>query len=437
MSIPRRIRRRLQTHPPTVLCGKNFYTTNGGRSWLPAADSVYNAAARTYESVDVCVDATHPGPPYRSGGPLGVIHYDDPMALKHSGVYYAWVSASVGYKYVGGFINSGAPSQCPGVWTRSNADVSVLANYLGDSVPSRGDISSLGAHAWNRFRPGNPTADLGVFIGEFKDVPRMLQSTAKAFHSLWKKAGGSSRTFGPKKVADAWLNTQFGWMPFISDLRKFYKTYTTLDERLARIKRQNGKWIHRGGSLPGDSYSEVVASSPTGTKLYPVLNYYFQKNPLATGNYTLTASYSRDVWFEGRFRYWIPDIDTPQWRDRAVLDLFGAFPTPSLIWELTPWSWLVDWCSNVGDVISNMSTGYAENLAAQYAYVMGTTRYSTSWDTSQTLKSGTLCDSSGYTEVYKHRVGASPFGFGLTSGDFSLRQWSILGALGLSKSKYI
>jgi hypothetical protein len=107
------------------------------------------------------------------------------------------------------------------------------------------------------------------------------------------------------------------------------------------------------------------------------------------------------------------------------------------VWELTPWSWLADWFTNVGDVVANMSTGYAENLAAQYAYVMGTTQISTCWDTSLNTKQGVIHNSSGYTETYKHRVGASPFGFGLTSNDFSARQWSILAALGLSRLKFI
>jgi len=434
---PKRVRRRYTSNQTPIFCGRNYMTTNGGASWTPASDSSYNASARTYASVDVCVDATHPGPPYRSGGPLGVCHYDDPIVLFSSGTYYGWMSASIGYKYEGGFVNSGAPSFCPSVWLRSNSSAAALLNYSGDGVPSLGDISSQGATAWKKFRPGNPTADLGVFLGELRDVPRMLSGTAKFFRDLWRSMGGNRGSFGPKKVADAWLNTQFGWLPFISDLRKFYTAYVSLSDRLYRIKRDNGRWCKRGGSLPGDSYSEVLDESKTATKIFPSLNYYYFANPPVPGNYTLTGSYSRRVWFEGMFRYWIPDIGTPEWEYRAILDIFGAFPCPSLVWELTPWSWLADWFTNVGDVVANMSTGYAENLAAQYAYVMGTTQISTCWDTSLNTKQGVIHNSSGYTETYKHRVGASPFGFGLTSNDFSARQWSILAALGLSRLKFI
>lgn len=426
---PKRIRRASTSNPSSIVLGKLYFTSNGGATWSFVADQKYLPAGRLLASADTCVDQTHPGPPYRTGGPLGVFHYDDTLRFVHTGVYYAWASASWGYKYVGSFVNTCKPADINS--THSNSTISGYANPTG-LVNSVGDISSYGATGWKKFRPGNPTADLGVFLGELKDVPRMLQGAARFFHEMWRGMGGH-RGFTPRSLADHWLNTQFGWMPFISDVRKFYQTYVTLSDRLERIKRQNGKWVRRAGTVLLDSSSMEVGESNTVGKLAPTLPSYFYTSTSAPGSYNTMLEYNRHVWFEGRFRYYIPDIGTPEWERRAIINLFGLTPCPSLLWELTPWSWLVDWFSNVGDVIANMSTGWAENLAAKYAFVMGTTDYRGICQTTANLKSGVLHDTSTYTVQFKHRVGASPFGFGLTDTDFSIRQWSILSALGLSR----
>jgi hypothetical protein len=115
------------------------------------------------------------------------------------------------------------------------------------------------------------------------------------------------------------------------------------------------------------------------------------------------------------------------------MELYGLKPNPALIWELTPWSWLVDWCSNVGDIISSMDTGWAENLAAKYAFVMKS--HTEMYVSSSTvhLRDGDISDAWTFPYEWKSREGASPFGFGLTGLDFSDRQWSILSTLGISR----
>jgi uncharacterized membrane protein YbhN (UPF0104 family) len=40
-----------------------------------------------------------------------------------------------------------------------------------------------------------------------------------------------------------------------------------------------------------------------------------------------------------------------------------------------------------------------------------------------------------FTHTVKYRRGATPFGFGLSEAAFTPRQWAIIAALGLSRSK--
>lgn len=420
---------------PTIKCGDIYVTVNGGRSWTYVQSYDYDPAVygRPYSRGFGLADECHPGPPYKTGGPFSKFTFLDAFNLSGSGTHFAWFSPDVGYKYVGGFVPGKRFADFFSGFTSA-----ALADGVSNeesSIRDLGDVSTYGATGWNKFRPGNPTADLGVFLGELRDVPRMLSGTAKFFHNAWRAMGGSLTGFTPKKVADYWLNTQFGWRPFISDLRKFYRTYTKLDEHLNRIRRDNGKWKRRGGTVQQDSDTKVIEISDAVSAHWPSLPWYFYPSGSSYGNYTMTEKYSRHVWFEGAFRYWIPDIGSVQWKKRAIAELFGVMPCPSLIWNLIPWSWLVDWCSNVGDVISNMSTGYADNLAAKYAYVMGHTERTGVLDSTLNLVDGKIHNSWSFPLDWKTRTAASPFGFGLSDDSFSVRQLSILAALGISRLK--
>ena len=114
--------------------------------------------------------------------------------------------------------------------------------------------------------------------------------------------------------------------------------------------------------------------------------------------------------------------------------MYGLTLTPEVVWNIIPWSWLIDWFTNVGDVIANVDNGIAENLVAKYAYIMGETRYE--WVATSTfncITGGTHAMSHVSNLERKKRGAAEPFGFGMTKDLLSKRQVSILGALGLSR----
>jgi hypothetical protein len=118
--------------------------------------------------------------------------------------------------------------------------------------------------------------------------------------------------------------------------------------------------------------------------------------------------------------------------------LLGIRITPEVLWDLEPWSWLVDWFSNVGDVFTNITRFSHDGLVMKYGYVMARfdmtdehTSYGTLWKDA-TMSTGMSTIVRGNT--VKMRQHATPFGFGLSpSTDFTARQWAIIGALGLTR----
>lgn len=140
-------------------------------------------------------------------------------------------------------------------------------------------------------------------------------------------------------------------------------------------------------------------------------------------------------------KFFIPNLESPSYRLYEVNKALGALPTPSLVYELMPWSWLLDYFGNLGDIIDNMSYGTAaENLVAKYAYVMSTYKFRVDYSTTFTLRKTIGTNSAGLRDfqcfysnefVNKWRVPANPFGFG-TSWDLNPGQLAILTALGIS-----
>lgn len=416
-----RTRSRVYYAPYPVYVGQNYIDVTFpviGDNYVPngAPWTTGNPNYTSYE--ENCMDELHPGPPYKTGGPFDLFKVEsDHFTVRGShSEYYSF------YGYEGGFWSPHDP--------KGYLPWSSVANAMSDDW---GDVSAYGPTGWNKFRPTRSPADLGVFLGEIREVPRMLKTSAKGFADIWKSMGGSASGFSPKSVANHFLNHQFGWVPFLNDLIDFYKVAVDFDKLYQQLKRDNGQWVKRGGSVSKTSEKEILFEKKKTPGLLPVPSSYLL-NTSVYGDQLMERENTQNVWFEARFKYWIPSImKSPDWNARAFMQLFGIMPSPALVWELTPWSWLIDWASSVGDAIGAVSSMLSDNLTAKYAYVMGTTTSEVTYTGSLAFKSKTVRERWRATLTAKRRVGASPFGFGLTGADFNARQWSILSALGLTR----
>lgn len=292
---------------------------------------------------------------------------------------------------------------------------------------------SLGPTAWAKFRPAKPDISLGVFLAELRDLPAMMFSKLTKFRSL-----GSN-----------YLAVQFGWKPFLSDLYSWYESIIQIDKRISQLIRDNGKWVRRGGNLfrKEDETCDIIKTYPWA--IYPNYNSY-----LFSSQVNVITRKIEEAWFSGSFRYYIPGLRNSFWgKAEGLLKNWGLNMSPADLWQLTPFSWLVDWFSNVGHVIGNYSASMQDHLTAKYAYLMYTTRIATevltigkayfledrgTYPYSYWVGTTTPFDGPGYEYVLSTQVRAeaSPFGFQFTFDTMSPYQISILSALGISYLKY-
>jgi hypothetical protein len=242
-----------------------------------------------------------------------------------------------------------------------------------------------------------------------------------------------------------------------------------MQAELDKIVKNNGILVKRRSKrerdITGDEWQYVELPRPFGwVGEFDVLNdgtmsdFYCLGPYNSGGDYAITGSgvlsWRRaqyvDNWFVGTFGYYVPDIGSSEWTNRAKGILSGLKPTPGELYALIPWSWLADWFGNVGTILSNLSTNAVDNEVLLNCHVMKqvSTHFeidvNIAWDEHEKEVGGVPfshvdpgTDNLHYSciRVEKLRQKASPFGFGLSSQDFSFWQNSILAALLFSKKR--
>lgn len=317
--------------------------------------------------------------------------------------------------------------------------------YAGE----RTTLLPWGTKGWARARPGNAQANAFQFAYELKKIPtvpvlggprdRILQGGLRGLPGRML-----NRLLDFRRLGSEYLNVVFGWLPFVKDLQEMYKLTLDIDERIRKLRRDNGRIIHRERRLVDTTTVSVTESTVNGPFAYLL------PTPIIIGGgrtrRTVTSSYKEQIWFEGAFRYYVPNIGSLEWEKRAKRALFGANVTPVNVWKVLPWSWLIDWFANTSDVLSNMSENAVDNTVAKYAYVMRTTErdnvtvIQTDWGgrsgAPATYPAGGGLSVLRESTITKSRIPATPYGFGLTTSGLSPYRIGVLAALGMSQGRF-
>jgi hypothetical protein len=208
----------------------------------------------------------------------------------------------------------------------------------------------------------------------------------------------------------------------------------TQDKVLKQLRRDSGRLVRRSIDFP--TKREVVRDDQTAGAIATSFSGFDMPLSGITKRHTIVE---KRQWFSGAFTYHLPDSSELDGFARLAAQadkLYGVVPDVADLWNLIPWSWLVDWFVNVGPVLSNV-TNYAKyGLVLPYAYMMEETIVTYEYTFFST--SGNPMANGADLVIVDHtkkRVQASPFGFGLTWDGFSTGQLSILAALGLSRSR--
>jgi len=289
------------------------------------------------------------------------------------------------------------------------------------SVASDASMDSKGATAMARSLPTNPNATVSTTIAELfrEGIPSAL-----GFQS-WKTQTGRAKAAGGE-----YLNVEFGWKPLLADVRKFGDSVKRADQIWDEHLRNASKDIHRSYDSPVVKTTDVVNGTAVGV---PTMAGMFW-----AGSTTVTRV-TRE-WSEFAFRYYVPMGDDFKSQTKRALakanKLYGTNVTPEVLWNLTPWSWGLDWVGNTGDVLRNMSALSSDTLVLLYGYSMRSdviTRQTVG--TSNSVPGKTYVSKLTTVQTVKQRRPANPYGFGVAGLALSPSRAAIVAALAAARGK--
>lgn len=291
-------------------------------------------------------------------------------------------------------------------------------------IPTGGlELDALGTTAISRVLPTNAEFSAAQFLGELREgMPRFGFDT-------WRERANRARSAGSD-----YLNVEFGWKPLVSDIQGFCDAVRNADRILKQYERDSGKLLHRRYKFPEEEETTIEVSD--GHRPSPILDHDLF-HPATYGRLEIIKTRKVKRWFSGAFTYYLPPQGS---MDRAVAEanrLYGVRFTPETLWELSPWSWAVDWFSNIGDVIHNVAAFQSDGLVMPYAYIMEEksirAEYRLSGIAYRSYPYLRSLSQTFETNV-KTRRKATPYGFGFDMSTLTGRQIAILIGLGLSRT---
>jgi hypothetical protein len=313
------------------------------------------------------------------------------------------------------------------------------AGSLSSSPPS---MDADGATAISQCSPTNPTANLGTSLAEtFREgIPSLpgIQS--------WK-----NRTQTLRNAGSEYLNYQFGWAPLTSEIHSVVGAARHHRDIMQNYENGEGTNVHREFDFDDDIQ---VWNEDAGDRFLTGAGVpaQFFKGPARC---SVTVERRVRKYFKGCFTYGGPSKTDSYGRalgfGKEADQVYGISLTPDVLWELAPWSWAVDWFSNTGDVINNITNFALAGLVMRYGYMMKETSYKMYCTWSDALTTLGRYDSKtdqfvetkdvaqgggglfGYEKVEKSRVPANPFGFGVGWEDLSPTQLAITAAIGITR----
>lgn len=290
-----------------------------------------------------------------------------------------------------------------------------------------------GATAISRTSPINSNSELGVALLE---AIREKKLPSLPGVKTWRDRTGVAKSAGSE-----YLNHQFGWVPLVSEVTNVASAARNHRSIMQQYERDEGRNVRRRYEFP---IEVTVDSLPASTRWASNLPFGTETPGTEYGREASPGALSRTVesvtrkWFVGAFTYATPS-STTSWKKALGMGteadkLFGLALTPDLLWETQPWSWAVDWFSNTGDVINNVSNFAAQGLVMRYGYMMveKTTTYTCKIDKSG-MKGLSTPMSSKLVITSKTRCPANPFGFGVSWEGLSPTQVAISAALGITR----
>lgn len=429
---------RTRTRKLTSLTDLRYYEyfrrqTSTGGPWTVTLDQWRNAGAPwpNFLSQQKTVDELHPSfldPSNRGGkaGDIGGEFYSIQQSVR--------VASNMRLKAVSRKLTGAVPNYDHVLDTPIHAPVTGMTGY---PVVAERNLDPLGTTAIARCKPTNNVVNL------FTDFSEMYQEGLPHLYGVnaWQERASVAKAAGSE-----YLNHEFGWVPLISDVRGAAYAAANAHRLLSSYAANSGKVVRRGYEFPTERTRDVVDLGGRDAAVYynadlipSIIDFSKPQSHLLK-----ETTFFRRTWFSGAFTYHLPvgynsHNEVIRAGSRAG-PLLGIELTPDTLWNAAPWTWALDWVSNAGDVVTNLSDWATDGLVLKWGYIMEHTVSEVTFALDRPARIDKAYGGPRSVPVttvrveLKRRRKATPFGFGLSWNSFSARQLAITAALGITRA---
>lgn len=216
------------------------------------------------------------------------------------------------------------------------------------------EISDLAWSTLAATNPNRPHVEVPSFVGELKDFFQLIR-------------GRGERLI--KQAAQGYIAWRWVLRPLWSDLQKMLRFQAAVNRHAEMLHNlQNGKVMRKRAQIRNRS----TVSSPSNVTIHSTGATFSGKTRLesseqvwGTANWKLASTTRLPRLMKLKTREWLEEHQQRGWLENerflnalasgtAEMSKNGILSHDALAtaWELCPWSWLIDWCTNYGDIIA-------------------------------------------------------------------------------------
>lgn len=238
------------------------------------------------------------------------------------------------------YTNQPVPDHTSGWDLGKPSDSAAMTQLLAWTNPSRAEVSMLN------------------FLFELRELPAMLLSKGKKHREDHRAQLDARRRrrgiYDPKskqwvdhpdyipETSNSVAEYNFGWDLLFRDVYKMLQFTHYVDKRTKELTRLYKTGLHRQRVIWNASHTAVQDGVT------------FNSFVCGASGKRVTTTRARQ-WASCVWRPLSPDPAIPssdQIRAKAMSLVHGWRPDPYVVWQALPWSWMIDWFGNIGDILA-------------------------------------------------------------------------------------
>jgi len=190
--------------------------------------------------------------------------------------------------------------------------------------------------------------------------PTLLQSYAR---SLGRSTGFNyDELTGLDQLAgSAFLTFKFGW-------ESTYRGIVQLLPSAARATRDVNRLVERIGMDTSFRTKKTWIENETSFPSLVNCDFLHDEDIIASTP-KLEGRRTCELRLMVNLRVMFPHVDIPRLRRQLLNDKLGVYPSPGDLYNLIPWTWLVDWFGGLGDYVTLMGTIANDPSLINYGFI--------------------------------------------------------------------